>query len=95
MANDANTARVRPIVYRNAAKKACSANVDNIKKIFPDIDERDVAFLCMDLVYEYSLLVDGLGVAPFREITVVKNVEYKGSAIGAAWPLGCAVELLS
>lgn len=57
----ANTASIRPMAYRNAAKKACSANVDNIKSIFPLIEEGDVGFLCMDLVYEYTLLVDGFG----------------------------------
>lgn len=92
---DANTARIQPIVYRDAAKRACSADIDNIKSIFPAIAEGDEGYLCMDLVYEYSLLVDGLGMNPFKEVTVVKNVDYKGSLIGAAWPLGCAVEVLS
>ncbi|KAL0442288.1 UNVERIFIED_CONTAM: Apyrase [Sesamum latifolium] len=88
-------ANVRPIQYLKAAKRACTANVDNINSIFPLIDKRDVPFLCMDLVYEYMLLVDGFGVDPLQEITVLKEVNYKGSLIGAAWPLGCAVELVS
>ena len=92
---DANTAIIRPIVYRDAAKKACGANVDNIKSLFPLIEDEDLGFLCMDLVYEYTLLVDGFGINPYKEITAVKNLDYKGSLIGAAWPLGCAVELLS
>lgn len=92
---NATKGSVRPIDYRNAADKACKANVDNINSIFPLIDNRDVPFLCMDLLYEYTLLVHGFGMDPFKEITVVKSVEYKGSAIEAAWPLGCAVELLS
>ncbi|XP_057811986.1 apyrase-like [Salvia miltiorrhiza] len=92
---DANTARIQPIVYRDAAKRACRANIENIKSIFPAIEEGDLGYLCMDLVYEYSLLVDGFHLDPFEEVTVVKNVDYKGSLIGAAWPLGCAVELLS
>ncbi|KAH6764790.1 apyrase 2 [Perilla frutescens var. hirtella] len=86
---------VRPIDYRNAANKACRANVDNINSLFPLIDKRDVPFLCMDLLYEYTLLVRGFGIDPFQQITVVKTVDYKGSPIEAAWPLGCAVELLS
>lgn len=92
---NASKAIVRPIAYRNAAEKACRANVDNIKTIFPLIDKRDVPFLCMDLIYEYTLLVHGFGIDPFQEVTVVRTVDYKGSAIEAAWPLGCAVELLS
>ncbi|GFQ00834.1 apyrase [Phtheirospermum japonicum] len=91
------SASVRPIDYKNAAKRACQATVDNIKSIFPLIDEKDVPFLCMDLVYQFTLLVDGFGINPLQEIRVLKQVEYKksGSLLEAAWPLGCAVELLS
>ncbi|XP_047979315.1 apyrase-like isoform X1 [Salvia hispanica] len=92
---NANITEVRPYVYLKAAKKACSANVDNIKTIFPQLEDYDVPYLCMDLVYEYILLVEGFGIKPTKKITVVKNLEYKDSWIGAAWPLGCAVELLS
>ncbi|KAL2493978.1 apyrase 2 [Forsythia ovata] len=87
--------KVRPIEYWNAAKVACRANVDNIKSKFPQIDKRDVPFLCMDLVYQYTMLVHGFGVAPFEEMTVLKEVLYKGSLVEAAWPLGCAIEVLS
>ncbi|KAL3616639.1 hypothetical protein CASFOL_039033 [Castilleja foliolosa] len=91
------SASVRPIDYQNAAKRACQANVDNIKTVFPLIDERDVPFLCMDLVYQFTLLVDGFGINPVQEIRVLQQVEYKqsGALLEAAWPLGCAVELLS
>ncbi|XP_042029156.1 apyrase-like [Salvia splendens] len=92
---NANITEVRPYVYLKAAKKACSANVDNIKTIFPQLEDYDVPYLCMDLVYEYILLVEGFAIKPTKKITVVKNLEYKDSWIGAAWPLGCAVELLS
>ncbi|CAI9783555.1 unnamed protein product [Fraxinus pennsylvanica] len=87
--------KVPPIVYWNAAKVACRANVQTIKSKFPQIDERDVPFLCMDLVYEYTLLAHGFGVDPLEEVTVLNQVEYKGSLVGAAWPLGCAIEVLS
>ncbi|EYU37260.1 hypothetical protein ABFS82_02G094100 [Erythranthe guttata] len=96
---DAPSGKIRPIYYKNAAKKACSATVDNIKSIFPLLDERDVPFLCSDLIYEYTMLVDGFGVNQLKEITVVKQLEYKKDSslplLEAAWPLGCAVELVS
>lgn len=93
--SDANSAILRPRVYLKAAKKACSATVDNIKTLFPRIYDSDVPFLCMDLVYEYTLLVQAFGIKPTEEITVVQNLEYKGSLIGAAWPLGCGIDVLS
>ncbi|KAK6118545.1 hypothetical protein DH2020_047715 [Rehmannia glutinosa] len=92
---NATSANVRPIAYRNAAKRACQATIDNIRSTFPHIDERDVPFLCMDLVYQFTLLVDGFGIDPLQEIRVLRQVDYKGSLVEAAWPLGCAVELLS
>ncbi|KAK4440388.1 hypothetical protein Salat_0373700 [Sesamum alatum] len=43
-------------VQYNIEKRACRARVDNINSIFPLIDEGDVPFLCMDLVYEMVLV---------------------------------------
>lgn len=53
--------RAKPIQYLNAAKLACNTKVKHIKSVFPNIDERNIPFICMDLVYEYTLLVDGFG----------------------------------
>lgn len=35
------------------------------------------------------------GIDRLEEMTVLKQVEYKGSLVEAAWPLGCAIEVLS
>ncbi|KAK4709976.1 hypothetical protein R3W88_004489 [Solanum pinnatisectum] len=52
--------RAKPIQYLYAAKLACNTKVKDIKSVFPSIiDERNIPFICMDLVYEYTLLVDG------------------------------------
>ncbi|KAH0698811.1 hypothetical protein KY284_013026 [Solanum tuberosum] len=53
--------RAKPIQYLYAAKLAFNTKAKDIKSVFPNIDERNIPFICMDLVYEYTLLVDGFG----------------------------------
>uniref|UniRef100_M1DSL8 Apyrase 3 n=1 Tax=Solanum tuberosum TaxID=4113 RepID=M1DSL8_SOLTU len=53
--------RAKPIQYLYAAKLAFNTKVKDIKSVFPNIDERNIPFICMDLVYEYTLLADGFG----------------------------------
>ncbi|XP_009615583.1 apyrase-like [Nicotiana tomentosiformis] len=87
--------RAKPIQYLNAAKLACKTSVKDIKSVFPNIGERNVPYICMDLVYEYALLVNGFGLHPKQEITVVHDVKYRNYIVGAAWPLGCAIDVVS
>lgn len=35
------------------------------------------------------------GLNPFKKITVVGQVDYKGSLVSAAWPLGSAIDAIS
>ncbi|KAL3523182.1 hypothetical protein ACH5RR_016016 [Cinchona calisaya] len=86
---------VRPVDFKNAAKLACRTKYKDIKSVFPKIDERDMPVICLDLVYEYSLLVNGFGLNPFQKITLVNEIEYKNSFIGTAWPLGAAIDAVS
>ncbi|MCD9638851.1 Apyrase [Datura stramonium] len=89
------TAIAKPIQYLNAAKVACQTNVADIKTVFPETQDRNVPYLCIDLIYEYTLLVDGFGLNPYKDITVIHDVQYKNYLVGAAWPLGCAIDLVS
>ncbi|CAN4078513.1 unnamed protein product [Withania somnifera] len=69
----------QPIQYYKAAKLAY----------------QDIPYICMDLMYEYTLLVDGFGIEPYRKITVVHEVNYKNHLVGAAWPLGSSIDAVS
>jgi apyrase len=55
----------------------------------------DAQLFCLDVSYCHALLTAGCGlVTEEAEVTLVKQVEYKGAAIEAAWPLGAAVNAL-
>ncbi|XP_031111057.1 apyrase-like [Ipomoea triloba] len=86
---------VKPSAYLEAAKVVCATNYNDMKSTFPNAIEDFYPYYCLDLVYQYTLLVDGFGVHPRKEITVITEVEYKNYMVGAAWPLGCAIDVIS
>ncbi|XP_002525470.2 apyrase 2 [Ricinus communis] len=88
-------ARVHPGDFEEAAKRACETKLENAKSTYPHVEEGNLPYLCMDLVYQYTLLVDGFGLEPWQEITLVKQIKYRDSLVEAAWPLGSAIEALS
>ncbi|KAG5573710.1 hypothetical protein H5410_063476 [Solanum commersonii] len=88
-------AKVRPADYESAANRACATGLKGAKSEFPHVETDNLPYLCMDLVYQYTLLVDGFGLESQQEITLVKKVEYKNSFVEAAWPLGSAIEVAS
>ncbi|KAL5547109.1 hypothetical protein UlMin_006796 [Ulmus minor] len=88
-------ATVHPAEFEDAAKRACQTKLEDAKSIYPRVEEANLPYLCMDLVYQYTLLVDGFGLDPWQEITLVKQVKYGGNLVEAAWPLGSAIEAVS
>ncbi|XP_020085971.1 probable apyrase 1 [Ananas comosus] len=88
-------AKVKPSDFEEAAKRACEMNVNDAKTTYPLVSKDNIPYLCMDLVYQFTLLVDGFGVDPYQEITLVKKVQYGDAYVEAAWPLGSAIEVAS
>ncbi|VAH56118.1 unnamed protein product [Triticum turgidum subsp. durum] len=89
----APSAKSSPAAYLAAAEKVCPLSVQEAKAAYPGL--LDVPYACMDLVYEYTLLVDGFGIAPSKEITLVEKVKHGEYLIKAAWPLGEAIEAVA
>ncbi|GAA0184884.1 nucleotide phosphatase [Lithospermum erythrorhizon] len=90
-----DVAKVRPVDYEGAARRACASGLEDAKSIFPRVDQNNLPYLCMDLTYQYTLLVDGFGLNPQQDITLVKKVKYRNSLVEAAWALGSAIEVAS
>lgn len=54
-------AKVKPSDFEDAAKRACKLSVEEAKTIYPNVNEENLPYLCLDLIYQYTLLVDGFG----------------------------------
>lgn len=54
-------AKVRPSHFEEAAKQACQTRLEDAKATYPRVKSENLPFLCMDLVYQVALLVDGFG----------------------------------
>ncbi|KAF8730773.1 hypothetical protein HU200_016636 [Digitaria exilis] len=91
----APSGQAAPTGFMVAAKKACQLDVKKAKVAYPNIGDMNVPYLCMDLIYTYTILVDGFGLQPMKKITFVSKVKHGEYYIEAAWPLGTAIEALT
>ena len=86
---------MRPADFLVSAKRACSTSLAETPKTFPAVSADGAPYLCLDLSLQYALLTQGLKIKDNDEITLVKQVEYRGEFFEAAWPLGAAINTLS
>ena len=47
--------------FEAASKQACRTKIEDVKSFYPRVEEGNRPYLCMDLLYQYALLVDGFG----------------------------------
>ena len=55
-------AKVRPVDFEEAAKQACETKLEDAHSTYSRVKDQDnLPYLCMDLVYQFTLLIDGFG----------------------------------
>lgn len=64
-------AKVSAAEFEEAAKRACQTKLEDAKSIYPRVEDGNLPFLCMDLVYQYTLLVYGFGKCAFQSVSSV------------------------
>lgn len=62
----AAVAKVKPSDFEETARRVCKLNLKDAHATYPDVSEENIPYLCIDLVYQYTLLVDGFGMAYFK-----------------------------
>lgn len=77
------------------AQMACTVNYKDAEKKYPKIWTVSLPYVCMDLVYQYSLLVDGFGIKPRRQVTFVDGLKYQDYHVDVSWAVGGAIDLIS
>lgn len=80
---------------KTGAEHVCKTKYKDAKATYPLIYEDSLPYACLDLIYQYTLFVDGFGLDPLQDITVANQIEYQDALVDAAWPLGNAIEAVS
>lgn len=57
--SDAPSGTSTPAAFRALAQKICRMSLKEVKAKYPKV--RDIPYVCMDLIYQHSLLIDGFG----------------------------------
>lgn len=57
----ATSAMAKPSDFMKAAKHACKVTMNTVETKYPNVRKNDLPYVCMDLVYQYALLVNGFG----------------------------------
>ena len=77
------------------AESVCGKDVAALATAFPGVQPEQAPYFCLDLAFCHTMLTKGFQVSDSSAITLVKQIEYNGSNIEAAWPLGAAIDDLS
>ncbi|CAI5531992.1 unnamed protein product [Closterium sp. Naga37s-1] len=91
----ASSAPVKAKDFATAAEAACATPLEEVTKKFPGVEGKDAPYMCLDVVYQHKLLTHGFRIDDSAELTLVKQVTYKGKDVEAAWPLGAAIDAIS
>ncbi|KAJ4787000.1 Ectonucleoside triphosphate diphosphohydrolase 5 [Rhynchospora pubera] len=93
---NAQSGELTPAEFKRAAISACAlSSLEEAHAKYPNAWSSNLPYLCMDLVYQYTLLTTGFGLSDEKEVTVIDKVKYGDFYVEAKWPLGNAIETAS
>jgi apyrase len=72
----AAVAKVKPSDFEETARRVCKLNLKDAHATYPDVSEENIPYLCIDLVYQYTLLVDGFGMLISNGKNITITVEH-------------------
>lgn len=85
---------VRLLEFEVVVKKICILSIVELGEVFLNVVVDIWKFLCMDLMYQYLLMVIGFQVDVSMKMILVKKVKYRGLYVEIVWLLGSVIELV-
>ncbi|KAJ3684288.1 hypothetical protein LUZ61_013452 [Rhynchospora tenuis] len=74
---NAESGELTPTDFKKAAISACAlSSLEEARAKYPNAWSFNLPHLCMDLVYQYTLLTTGFGLSDEKQVTVVDKVKY-------------------
>eukprot|EP00041_Stephanoeca_diplocostata_P034656 m.1193700 g.1193700 ORF g.1193700 m.1193700 type:complete len:440 (-) comp24557_c0_seq47:4807-6126(-) len=82
---------ISPSQFQDAAERVCGSTPEQITSSFPNVNSNNVPFICMDLCFISSLLVDGFGLSPETPLHLSKTMQFNDQKVETQWTLGAAL----
>ena len=95
ISENVDEAVIQPQYYAAKAQEVCALPFAELPAKYPASKADRLPFLCMDLCYLSSILVDGFKIAPSASINLAKKITFNGAPVETQWTLGAAIEELS
>ncbi|KAF3327295.1 apyrase 3 [Carex littledalei] len=92
----AGSGEATPADFKRAAAVTCALkSQEEASTKYPNVWTSNLPFVCMDLVYQYTLLTSGFGLDDEKSVTLIDKVKYGDFYPEASWPLGSAIQTVS
>lgn len=89
---DAEEGHLTPLLYSQAASQVCRLSESDIESKYPNAKAEDRLFLCMDLCFISTLLMDGFKLKENTPLNLAKAMRFNGERVETQWTLGAALQ---
>lgn len=91
----AQDATLTPKDFLGRAELVCGKSGGGVRQLYPNLEGDRADFLCMDLSFIVSLLIDGFKLEPGATLNLAKSIQFNGARVETQWTLGAAIEEVS